>query len=136
MEDPRSMIMTVSGILSGFLFAGFWWLLDRELTFPPDQRHSKPGTLLLLLSMILLGIFGIVVPMRTVALSNPSLVWSYRGVVLSLVVALGYMLVELGHYSIFQFPKYSTREERILFFLVLLIVVVTVGMWVVFFPAG
>ena len=45
-------------VLSGFLFAGFWWALNRELTFDPSQRHFKPGYALLILTMILLGTSG------------------------------------------------------------------------------
>jgi len=108
-------ILTVSGILIGFLFAGFWWSLNRELTFNPDQRHFKLGYAVLLVTMVLLGYFGMVDPLRKSARTHPTLIPSYRGVLLALLGILGYMLTELGHYQIFHWPRYTTMIERVCF---------------------
>jgi len=116
MDKPIAAILTVSAILFGFLFAGFWWTLNREVGFEDKtQRHFKLGTGMLLASMGVLGVCGIVLPLREIAGSDPRLLLSYRGIVIALVGVFGYMLVELGHYSVFQVPKYITRSERILF---------------------
>ena len=63
--QPRAIqsVLTVSGVLSGFLFAGFWWSLSREPAFDAGQRHFKLGYLLLLVSMALVAAFGIVIPL-------------------------------------------------------------------------
>jgi len=53
--------------------------------------------------------------LRRLAAADPTLVWSYRGTVLALLGILGYMLTELGHYSIFQRPKYRTWIEWVWF---------------------
>ncbi len=107
--------VTAASVLFGFLFAGFWWALNRELTFEPTERHFKFGYALLLGSMALLAAFGIILPLRILAQANPELVWTYRAVVIVLVGVFGYMLTELGHYSIFQRPKYTTWQENIFF---------------------
>lgn len=122
-------ILTVSGILFGFLFAGFWWSLNRELTFDTDQRHFKFGYALLLLSMALLGYFGIIDPLRKLASLDPTLIPSYRGIVLALVGIYGYMLTEFGHYGIFQRPKYITVYEWITALLTLLVIIVFAVVW-------
>ncbi len=44
--------LPVCSILIGFLFAGFWWTLNRELTFKAEDRHFKLGIGLLLVAMI------------------------------------------------------------------------------------
>lgn len=107
-------IVTVSGILFGFLFAGFWWSLNRELTFTPEDRHFKPSYAMLLLSMLLLAIFGIIQPLYALVLDNPELINSFRGIILALLLVFGYMLTEFGHYGIYQRPKYVTTSEKIL----------------------
>ena len=112
MEGPTA-VLTASGILFGFLFSGFWWALNRELKFKPDQRHFKPGYFLLLASMCLVGYFGLIVPLNLIVEQDPSLAVSRDGFVLVLVVLLGYILVEFGHYSVFQLPKYTTKSEWI-----------------------
>jgi hypothetical protein len=61
--------------------------------------------------MGLLGYFGIIIPLRSFANIDPSLVTSYRGVFLALIGVYGYMLTEFAHYTIFQRPKYTTTAE-------------------------
>ena len=46
--------LPVCSILLGFLFAGFWWTLNRELTFKVEDRHFKLGIGLLLVAMVML----------------------------------------------------------------------------------
>lgn len=130
MDKPVAAILTVSAILFGFLFAGFWWTLNREISFEDErQRHFKLGTGMLLASMAVLAVFGIILPLREITQSSPGLVMSYRGIVFALVGVFGYMLVELGHYSVFQVPKYTTKTERALFVLTILVVLALGLMW-------
>jgi len=132
MDKPIAAILTISGILFGFLFAGFWWALNRELSFKDEEaRHFTLGAGMLISSMLVLATFGIVLPLREIALTNPGLWWSYRGVVIALVGVFGYMLVELGHYSVFQVPKYVTKTEWIFFVLTLVVVMGLVLGWVI-----
>jgi hypothetical protein len=63
-------------------------------------------------SMALLAAFGIVIPLRHAAQANPALLTSYRGILLALLAVYGYMLTELGHYGIYQPPKYTRRSEK------------------------
>ncbi len=121
--------LPVSSILLGFLFAGFWWTLNRELTFKVEDRHFKLGIGLLLVGMVMLAAFGIVLPMRAIALANPSLLLDYRGVVLGLIIIFGYMLTDIGHYGVFKLPKYTTVPEKLLFALTLIIVLGLVVKW-------
>jgi hypothetical protein len=124
-------ILTVSSILFGFFFAAFWWILNREVTFKPSERHFKPSTGMLLCSMVMLAVFGIILPLRTLANLDPAVQSSYRGVVLALIGVFGYMLTELGHYSMFQKPKYSTTPEWIWFgFAVVLASALAVKWWI------
>ncbi|MBK7190671.1 MAG: hypothetical protein IPH86_18925 [bacterium] len=88
--EHADTILTVSGILFGFLFAGFWWSLNRELSFEPQDRHFKFGYVLLFLSMALLGYFGIVLPLQSLVSAEPALVPSYRGILLALIGTFGY----------------------------------------------
>jgi len=125
MEETARAILTVSGVLFGFFFAGFWWLLNRELTLKQDERHFKPATGVLMASMALLAVFGIIVPLRHAASVSPAVVPSYRGIMLALVAIYGYMLIELGHYGIYQRPKYMTRSEK---FLSIGLIVVVMGL--------
>ena len=113
MDEASRAVLTVSGILFGFFFAAFWWILNRELTFKPEERHFKPATGVLMVSMALVAIFGIIIPLRHAALVSPALWSSYRGLLLALVAIYGYMFIELGHYGIFQRPKYVTRAEKL-----------------------
>jgi hypothetical protein len=39
--DSVRATLPFSSILLGFLFAGFWWTLNRELTFKAEERHFK-----------------------------------------------------------------------------------------------
>ena len=128
-SSQLTTVLTVSGILFGFLFAGFWWSLNRELTFKPNERHFKFGYALLLLSMVLLGYFGIITPLRKLANADPSLTGSYRGVMLAVIGVFGYMLTEFGHYSIFQRPKYTTVAEWVFFVLTLMAIVIFAAVW-------
>ena|SRR6266513_2124580 len=103
--------VAAAAVLFGFLFAGFWWSLNRELTFDVSQRHFKPGYALLLLSIAFVGYFGLIAPLRDAARVQPALKDAYYGVTLGTVTAIGYMLTELAHYRIFQRPKYTTGLE-------------------------
>ncbi len=125
MDETARAILTVSSILFGFFFAAFWWILDRELTFKQEERHFKPATGVLMASMALLAIFGILVPLRHAASLNPVVVPSYRGILLAMVAVYGYMLIELGHYGIYQRPKYVSRSEK-LFSIGLLVVILAI----------
>jgi hypothetical protein len=127
--SPTASILTVSGILFGFLFAGFWWGLNRELSFRKRQRHFKFGYLILVVVMGLLGYFGIIVPLRELASADASLAPSYHGIVLALIGIYGYMLTEFGHYSVFQRPKYVTRIERVFFILTAVVIIAFVFYW-------
>lgn len=98
------VFFTAATVLFGFLFAGFWWSLNRELTFKPQERHFKFGYALLLISMAVVAVFGIIVPLRRALAENPIMLPTYRGLVIAFVAVFGYMLTELGHYSIFQRP--------------------------------
>jgi len=129
MNEPFAVVFGVSGVLFGFLFAAFWWTLNRELTFERYQRHFKIGTGLLVVTMALLGAFGLVLPLHRMAQVHPGMTWSYRGVVLALLGIFGYMLVELGHYSVYQKPKYVTKGERIVFWIVVTAAAILVAGW-------
>jgi hypothetical protein len=131
MDDLSKSVLTVSGVLFGFFFAAFWWLINRELTFDQDQRHFKPATGILLISMALLAVFGIILPLRRAVVASGVNVNSYRGVFLALIAVHGYMLIELGHYGIYQWPKYVTKSE--IFFLsltILLMLGLVITWWV------
>jgi hypothetical protein len=122
-------ILTVSGIMFGFLFAGFWWVLNREISFKPEERHFKLSYYLLVLAIFLLGIFGIIIPLRKIVEHDPSLTISYKGMILVLISVYGYMLTELGHYTVFQKPKYITKTEWISFLSTIVAVVVLSLVW-------
>lgn len=84
---------------------------------------------MLLASMILLGIFGILVPLKEIAGSDRLLITLYRGIAISLVGIYGYMFTELGHYSVYQFWKYTTKSEWVCFGLTLAFVLFLVIRW-------
>jgi hypothetical protein len=117
--DALSTIITTSGIMFGFFFVGFWWTLERELKFDVEGRHLKLGVLLLFAAMVVLSVLGIMMPLHRLAELHPELQWPYRGMAIALVGIFGYMLTELGHHRVFQFPKYITASEAIFFFLTL-----------------
>jgi hypothetical protein len=119
--------ISAAAVLFGFLFAGFWWSLNRELTFKPEQRHFKPGYALLFLSLAFVGYFGLIVPLREASRLYGHLKTTYYGVTKGVVAVLGYMLTEFAHYSIFQRLKYSTYSEWVLF-LVTIGVLLVIGM--------
>lgn len=127
--DGVRATLPVSSILLGFLFAGFWWTLNRELTFKVEDRHFKLGIGLLLVAMVLLAVFGIVLPMRSIAYADTALVLDYRGVVLGLVTVFGYMLTDMGHYGVFKLPKYKTTPEKLIFAGTMLTVVGLIVEW-------
>ena len=132
MDETSRAILTVSGVLFGFFFAAFWWILNRELTFEKKERHFKPATGVLMVSMALLAAFGILIPLGHAARANPALLTSYRGILLALVAVYGYMLIELGHYGIYQRPKYTTRSEKFFCVVTLLAVIGLATRWWVF----
>lgn len=132
MDETSRAILTVSGVLFGFFFAAFWWILNRELTFKEEERHFKPATGVLMASMALLAAFGIVVPLRRAAQANPALLTSYHGIFLALIAVYGYMLIELGHYRIYQLPKYTTRSEKFFCIATVLIVIGLAARWWLF----
>ena len=105
--------VAAAAVLFGFLFAGFWWSLNRELTFKVHERHFKPGYALLFASVTLVGYFGLIAPLREAAQVQPVLKQTYYGVTLGIVAVVGYMFTEFAHYSIFQRPKYTTPLEWI-----------------------
>ncbi len=121
--------LPVCSILLGFLFAGFWWTLNRELTFKVEDRHFKLGIGLLLVAMLMLAVFGVVLPLRAIAYANPAFLLDYRGVVLALVTVFGYMLTDMGHYGVFKLPKYRTASEKALFVATLLTVLGLIVKW-------
>jgi len=129
MDETAKAILTVSGVLFGFFFTAFWWILNRELEYEPDQRHFKPATGVLMASMAMLAVFGILVPLRQAARINPGVVPSYRGIFLALVAIYGYMLIELGHYHIYQRPKETTRSEIVASILLLVVVAFLALRW-------
>jgi len=125
-------VLPVCSILLGFLFAGFWWTLNRELCFKAEDRHFKMGIALLLLAMVMLAVFGVVLPIRQIAYTNSVFLLDYRGVVLALITVFGYMLTDMGHYGLFKLPKYTTNSERILFAATLVTVLGLIVKWCFF----
>jgi len=81
--------LSVCSILLGFLFAGFWWTLNRELPFKAEDRHFKLGITLLLLAIVMLGVFRVVLPIRQIAYTNSAFLLCYRGVVVALITVFG-----------------------------------------------
>jgi uncharacterized membrane protein len=136
MDEAAKTLLTVSALLFGFLFTAFWWILNRELRFKPEQRHFKLATAVLMLSMLLLGVFGIGIPIRHAAKANPELLWACRGVFLALVSVYGYMFIDLGHYYVYKFPKYTTRSEWFFFALTLILILFLILRWSVWQAHG
>lgn len=108
-------VVTAASILFGFLFAGFWWALDRELKFDPEQRHFKPAYGLLLSIMTLVAVFGVLLPLIHLTKTNEDLRVPVAGVAAAVVGIIGYMLTELGHYSVFRKPIYYGPYEWLFF---------------------
>lgn len=131
-DNTLQVALSVSSILFGFLFTGFWWILSRELKFARQERHFKFGTLLLFVGMVVLGTFGIGLPLRRMANANPAFLPIYHGIVLTLILVLGYMLTEMGHYSVFQQPKYKTTPEWVFFFATIVVVIGVAARWYLF----
>jgi hypothetical protein len=80
----------------------------------------------------MLGLFGVVLPLRVIAYANPAFLLDYRGVVLALITVFGYMLTDMGHYGLFKLPKYRTSTEKILFAATLLGVIGLIAKWYFF----
>jgi hypothetical protein len=110
--NPSANLFTVSGILLGFLFAGFWWILNREVKFKPEERHFKLCYWLIFASMGSLALFGVLIPLHRLLGSGLGDRLCGAGVAAAIVLAFGYMLGELGHYSVFVRPHYVTRAEK------------------------
>jgi len=125
------VFVTAASVLFGFLFAGFWWTLNRELTFEPSQRHFKPSYGLLLFSMLLLAGFGVIAPLAKLAAEQPELRLTYRAMVLVIIGIFGYMLSELAHYSVFQRPKYVQKSEKLILWFTVVTLLALVGYWIV-----
>jgi hypothetical protein len=116
-------IITAASILLGFIFAGFWWALDRELKYPPDQRHLKLAYVLLIMTAIMLAVFGIILPLHSLAKADSALRKPLIGVAAGLVGVVGYMLTEFGHYDVYRWPLYTTRTEWFFFIATVLLVI-------------
>ena len=129
MDETSKAILTVSGVLFGFFFAGFWWIINRELRFKPEDRHFKPSTGVLIIGMALLAVFGIIVPLRQAAGTNPMVTTSYRGIALAMIAVFGYMLIEMGHQHVIQMPKNTTFTERLFFIATMLLLIGLVVKW-------
>jgi len=129
LDNAARDVLQVCSILLGFLFAGFWWTLNRELTFKAEDRHFKLGFGLLLVAMVMLGVFGVVLPMRAIASANPGFLLDYRGVVLALITVFGYMVTDMGHYGLVKLPKYTTTPEKVFCTATLVIVIGVIVKW-------
>jgi len=108
-------IITAASILFGFLFAGFWWALDRELKFKSEERHFKPAYGLLLATMLVLASFGVLYPLWSMTKTDSSLRAPVIGIAGGLVGIFGYMLTELGHHNVYRRPLYYGPYEWVLF---------------------
>jgi hypothetical protein len=42
-DSGAGEVLPVGSILLGFLFARFWWTLNRELSFKAEDRHFQAG---------------------------------------------------------------------------------------------
>ncbi|WP_415910298.1 hypothetical protein [Oleiharenicola sp. Vm1] len=110
--NPSANLLTVSGILLGFLFAGFWWILNREVKFKPEERHFKLCYWLIFASMAALALFGVLLPLHRLIGAGRWDRMCGAGVAAAIVLAFGYMFGELGHYGVFVRPHYITRAEK------------------------
>jgi hypothetical protein len=59
----------------------------------------------------MLRVFGIVLPIRRIALRNPAFLPGYRGVALVLIAVFGYLLTDMGHYGLFS-SRIQTKLRR------------------------
>ncbi len=109
LDNAARQALPVCSILLGFLFAGFWWTLSRVL-FKAEDRHFKLGIGLLLVAMVMLAVFGVVLPMRAIAYANPGFLQDYRGVVLALITVFGYMVTGAGSLSWRGTMKFCLRS--------------------------
>jgi hypothetical protein len=113
--DAISLTVTAASLLFGFLFAGFWWALDRELKFDKKERHFQYAYALLLGTMAIVAVFGIIRPLSTLAAKEAGVSAAFNAIVIAFIGVFGYMLTEFGHYSVFQRPKYETSSECVFF---------------------
>jgi hypothetical protein len=125
MEAAGSLV-TVSGVLLGFLFTGFWWILNREVSFDPAGRHFKLCYALIFTAMAILAVFGVVVPLYGLTVNQSGAYWCFVAVTVALVLLFGYMFGELGHYGVFRKPHYVTASEAVVVILTVILAVATV----------
>lgn len=71
--------LPVWSILLGFLFACFWWTLTQEFTFKVEDWHFKLGIGQLLVAMVMLGLFGVVLPCEQSLMRIPPFFWTIEG---------------------------------------------------------
>lgn len=128
-------ILTASAILFGFLFAGFWWSLNRELKFEKEDRHFKLSYYLLYSAIGLLATFGIIIPLKNIVGSDSILNLCYYGVVTAIVFIYGYMWTEFGHYSVFQKPG-TTKPEWVAFLATFVIAIIFIVASIVILISG
>jgi hypothetical protein len=118
--------------LACFLFAGFGWTLNQELTVKVENWHFKLG----------IGpaarCYGHAWTIRSCtapacnAYANPAFLPDYRGVVLALITVFIYMVTDIGHCGVFKLPKYRTTTERFLFTATLLTLLGPIAKWYFF----
>jgi hypothetical protein len=60
--------------------------------------------------MVMLGVFGVVLPIRQIAYTNPAFLLGYRGVVAPITV-FGYMLTDTGHDGLFNLRTEPIQKE-------------------------
>ncbi len=113
--DGVSQLVTAASLLFGFLFTGFWWCLNRELTFQQEERDFRLGHGLLLGTMVVVAVFGICWPLWRLANGNPVVADALPMVLCAFVGAFGYMLTELAHYGVFEKQRYTGRFEAPIF---------------------
>ncbi len=61
--------------------------------------------------MVMLGVFGIVLPIRQIAFRNPAFLLCYRGVV-TLITVFGYMLTDMGPLRSFHAPEGQNQFRK------------------------
>jgi predicted ABC-type exoprotein transport system permease subunit len=133
MEAAGSLV-TVSGVLLGFLFSGFWWILNREISFDPEGRHFKLCYALIFTAMAILAVFGVVIPLYGMTVNHGSAYWCFVAVTTALVLLFGYMFGELGHYRVFRKPHYITTSEAVAVTLTVILAIATVAVLIALKP--
>ena len=61
--------------------------------------------------MVMLGVFGIVLPIRQIAFRNPAFLLCYRGVV-TLITLFRYMLTDMGPLRSFHAPEGQNQFRK------------------------